>query len=246
MRVWAVNGTKVPCSATAVASAAEEYFSCASVTIERPSGVSSARLAKSAASASASRRTPGIGRNSVAIRLPWVMVPVLSSSSVSTSPAASTARPLVAMTFFLSRRSIPAMPIADSRPPMVVGIRQTSSATIAVAESARLEYLASGTSVTQASRKTMVRPTSRMWSAISLGVFWRAAPSTSEIMRSRNDSPGSLTIRTTIRSESTLVPPVTAERSPPLSRMTGADSPVIADSSTEAIPSTISPSPGTS
>ena len=92
----------------------------------------------------------------------------------------------------------------------------------------------------------MVSPTSRMCSAISLGVFWRAAPSTSEIMRSRNDSPGSLTIRTTIRSESTLVPPVTAERSPPLSRTTGADSPVMADSSTEAIPSTISPSPGTS
>ena len=53
-------------------------------------------------------------------------------------------------------------------------------------------------------------------------------------------------MRTTIRSESTFVPPVTAERSPPLSRMTGADSPVIADSSTEAMPSMISPSPGIS
>ncbi len=40
------------------------------------------------------------------------------------------------------------------------------------------------------------------------------------------------------------MPPVTALRSPPLSRMTGADSPVMADSSTEAIPSTTSPSPG--
>ncbi len=51
-------------------------------------------------------------------------------------------------------------------------------------------------------------------------------------------------MRTTIRSESTLVPPVTAERSPPDSRMTGADSPVMADSSTEAMPSMISPSEG--
>ena len=85
-----------------------------------------------------------------------------------------------------------------------------------------------------------------MCSAISLGVFWRAAPSTSAIMRSRNDSPGLAVMRTTMRSESTLVPPVTAERSPPLSRMTGADSPVIADSSTEAMPSTTSPSPGMS
>ena len=53
-------------------------------------------------------------------------------------------------------------------------------------------------------------------------------------------------MRTTMRSESTLVPPVTDERSPPDSRMTGADSPVMADSSTEAMPSMISPSPGMS
>ena len=80
----------------------------------------------------------------------------------------------------------------------------------------------------------MVRPTSRMCSAISFGVFWRAAPSTSAIIRSRKDSPGSEVTRTTMRSERTFVPPVTAERSPPLSRMTGADSPVMADSSTDA------------
>ena len=63
-------------------------------------------------------------------------------------------------------------------------------------------------------------------------------------MRSRKVSPGSEVIRTMIWSESTLVPPVTALRSPPLSRITGADSPVMADSSTEAMPSITSPSPG--
>ena len=63
-------------------------------------------------------------------------------------------------------------------------------------------------------------------------------------MRSRNDWPGSWVISTTMRSESTRVPPVTALRSPPDSRMTGADSPVIADSSTEAMPSMTVPSPG--
>ena len=47
-----------------------------------------------------------------------------------------------------------------------------------------------------------------------------------------------------MRSDSTLVPPVTAERSPPDSRMTGADSPVTADSSTDATPSVTSPSEG--
>ena len=55
-------------------------------------------------------------------------MPVLSSSSTSTSPAASTARPDIAITFAWIMRSMPAMPIAESRPPIVVGIRQTSSA----------------------------------------------------------------------------------------------------------------------
>ena len=63
-------------------------------------------------------------------------------------------------------------------------------------------------------------------------------------MRSRNVSPGFAVTRMTMRSLSTRVPPVTPERSPPDSRITGADSPVTADSSTEAMPSTISPSAG--
>ena len=61
-------------------------------------------------------------------------------------------------------------------------------------------------------------------------------------MRSRKLSPGLAVTCTTMRSESTRVPPVTALRSPPDSRMTGADSPVIADSSTVAAPSSTSPS----
>ena len=89
-----------------------------------------------------------------------------------------------------------------------------------------------------------MRAASTWLRAISLGVFWRCEPSTRAIIRSRKLSPNAAVIRTTIRSESTLVPPVTADRSPPDSRMTGADSPVIADSSTLATPSTTSPSPG--
>ena len=98
----------------------------------RPSGVSSASDESWAASASVFSSTPGAGKKSDAWRLPRVMVPVLSSSNTSTSPAASTARPLVAMTLAPSIRLMPATPMADSRPPMVVGIRQTSSATSTV------------------------------------------------------------------------------------------------------------------
>ena len=90
----------------------------------------------------------------------------------------------------------------------------------------------------------MVSAASRMFSAISFGVFCRFAPSTRAIIRSMKLSPGFWVISTTIRSDSTLVPPVTADRSPPDSRITGADSPVMADSSTLAMPSTTSPSPG--
>ncbi len=139
---------------------------------------------------------------------------------------------------------MPAMPIALSRAPIVVGIRQTSSETRTIPVWGAPLKIASGCSVTTASMKMIVRLASRMLSAISLGVFCRAAPSTSAIIRSRKVSPAFAVIRTTIRSESTRVPPVTADRSPPASRITGADSPVIADSSTLAMPSITSPSLG--
>ena len=101
-----------------------------------------------------------------------------------------------------------------------------------------------GFNVTQTSRKITVSAASRMVRAISFGVFCRCAPSTSAIMRSRKPWPFSIVMRMTMRSLRTRVPPVTALRSPPLSRMTGADSPVMADSSTLAMPSTTSPSAG--
>ena len=101
-----------------------------------------------------------------------------------------------------------------------------------------------GRRVTQTTKKTRVREASRILSAISLGVLRRLAPSTRDIMRSRKVSPVLEATRTISQSDSRRVPPVTALRSPPASRMTGALSPVMADSSTEAMPSTMSPSDG--
>src|SRR3984957_1059236 len=98
--------------------------------------------------------------------------------------------------------------------------------------------------VTVANTKMMVRPASRMLSAISFGVFCRSAPSTSRIMRSMKVEPCAAVMRTRIQSDNACVPPVTAERSPPDSRITGADSPVMAASLTEATPSITSPSEG--
>jgi hypothetical protein len=133
MRVCAENGTNsAPIACTSCSRTLKRCF--ASTTMLRPSGVSSASEASCAASASSSSVTPGAGINGDACRLPSVIVPVLSSSSVSTSPAASTARPEVAITFACSMRLIPAMPIADSSPPIVVGMRHTSSATSTVTD----------------------------------------------------------------------------------------------------------------
>ncbi len=97
MRVCAVNGTNAAWCA-ARSRPRMLYFCLASTTIERPSGVSSASDASCAASASAASVVPATGMNSVAWRLPSVIVPVLSSSRVCTSPAASTARPDIAST----------------------------------------------------------------------------------------------------------------------------------------------------
>ena len=85
------------------------------------------------------------------------------------------------------------------------------------------EKIASGCRVATASRKMIVSDASRMLSAISFGVFCRLAPSTSAIIRSMKLSPGFWVISTTIRSESTFVPPVTWSGRRRDSRMTGAD-----------------------
>ena len=101
-----------------------------------------------------------------------------------------------------------------------------------------------GSSVTTTIKNIRVSAVNNIDNAISLGVFWRLAPSTIDIIRSKKLSPGLTVILTINQSDSTLVPPVTEQKSPPASRITGADSPVIALSSTDAHPSIISPSHG--
>ena len=127
MRVVAEKGTKL-CGLVSSRSRMPKR-SLASTTMERPSGVSSASDESCAASATSISVWPPTGKKSDAMRFPSVMVPVLSSSSVWTSPAASTARPLMASTLRCTSRSMPAMPMAERSAPMVVGMRHTSSDT---------------------------------------------------------------------------------------------------------------------
>ena len=240
IRVWAVNSRKLDPAGSTLLSPRRR----ASSRVDLPSGVSSWRLVRAAQRIRSLRLAPSTGKKSAAKRLPKVMVPVLSRIMVSTSPQASTALPLMAMTLKRVTRSMPAMPMADSRPPMVVGIKQTSRAIRVETGICTPLYTAKGYMVTTTIRKMMVRDTSRVFSAISLGVFLRLAPSTRAIIRSRKLLPGSEVMRIFSQSDTSVVPPVTEQKSPPLSRTTGADSPVMADSSTEAMPSMTSPSPG--
>ena len=75
------------------------------------------------------------------------------------------------------------------------------------------------------SRKMMVMPTSRIVSAISFGVFWRSRALDQGDHAVEEGLAGLGGDADLSQSETTRVPPVTAERSPPLSRITGADSP---------------------
>ncbi len=97
----------------------------------------------------------------------------------------------------------------------------------------RVEVTATGAMAVTTMTKISVSTESSTVRAISFGVFCRLAPSTRLIMRSRKVLPGEAVTRITSESEITLVPPVTVElTSEPDSLITGADSPVIIDSST--------------
>ena len=108
---------------------------------------------------------------------------------------------------------MPAMPIAESSAPIVVGMRQTNSATRTTTETDAPAKFAKGTSVTTTGMKMMVSTASRIVRAISLGVFWRFAPSTSVIIRSMKVWPRSAVMRTTMRSRAPW-----CHRSPPSGR----------------------------
>ena len=76
----------------------------------------------------------------------------------------------------------------------------------------------------------IVRPASRMFRAISFGVFWRAEPSTRAIIRSRKVSPGRAGCgRRHVRQDGAAGDGRAVAAG---SLITGADSPVIADSLT--------------
>ena len=125
MRVFAENS--IPCACLRSKSKFAPNFS-ASRTMDLPSVVSSKILAAKATLAISVIEWPLIGINSSAKRLPRVIVPVLSRTRVLISPQASMALPEVAMTLNCATRSMPAIPMVLSNPPIVVGMSATKRA----------------------------------------------------------------------------------------------------------------------
>ena len=199
------------------------YFSLASTTIERPSGVSSESEASCAASASSCSADAG-ERNEFG-RLP---VAEGDRAGLVEQQRVDVARRLDRAA--RHRQHVePHEPVhagdADRRQQRADRRRDQGDEQRDQhqhADGCRRHRTAKLGIVATAKTKMSVMPASRMLSAISFGVFCRSAPSTSAIIRSRKVEPGAAVIRTLIQSERTRVPPVTAERSPPLSRITGA------------------------
>ena len=198
----------------------------ANTTIERPSGVSSARLDSCAASASCSAVTPRqreeVGGLPVAQRDGAGLVEQQRVDVAGGLDRAARHGQHVALHQPVHAGDADGrQQRADRRRDQADQQRDHHDAGDAVAVERQacpgrrgcsaLEKIASGCRVATANTKMIVSAASRMFSAISFGVFCRLAPSTSAIIRSMKLSPGFCVILTTMRSDSTVVPPVTAD-----------------------------------
>ena len=172
------------------------YFSFARTTMLRPSGVSSANEGKLGSFGQGLRIDLIDGDESTACAISerdcagFVEQQHIHISCSFNRPAR------MAMTLRWIKRSIPAIPIAESKPPIVVGIRQTSNATRTVmvigvpCPAASTLYSENGRSVMHTIKKMIVKAGQQDIQCDFIGCFLRFAPSTRSIMRSRKPSPG--------------------------------------------------------
>jgi hypothetical protein len=107
------------------------------------------------------------------------------------SPAVSTALPDFVMTLARKARFMPAIPMAERSPPMVVGMRHTKREMKAAMVIGVLAKSAKGLRVTVTMMNTKVKPANKDGEGNLIGGFCRLAPSTKAIILSRKLSPGS-------------------------------------------------------
>jgi len=156
------------------------------------------RPAREASCAESSMSFHPMSRRGGETRRPWrfpnVIVQVLSTGRDSTFAGGLHGASVVMGRKFFCTKAVrcPAMPMALRSPPIVVGIRQTSSANQHRDPKTPLGSDAVSISVTPTMQEMTVRAASRfMVRAISLGVFWPFAPSTGRSSGRESCWPGS-------------------------------------------------------
>ena len=232
-----VRDTMPRCSACAM------IASASGCSLLRSSAAASLRSPFSLMAASPSARRAG--RMSVTTGLPWVMVPVLSSTTVSTSRRASSASALLNRTPISAPRPVPTMMATGVARPSAHGQLMTTTATAAVRASFTSPPVATShtANVTAAMTSTAGTKTVATLSAMrAMGALVALASSTRRMMRARLVSAPTRVARKVNEPVRLTVAALTVS---PGAFSTGMDSPVRALSSMEEAPSSTTPSTGT-
>ena len=186
---------------------------------------------------------PSAGTMSVTAGFPWVMVPVLSSTTTSTPRRVSSASALLNSTPISAPRPVPTMMATGVARPSAQGQLMTSTATPAVMASVTLPVSASHTQkvATAMAMTTGTNTPATLSARRAMGGLVALASSTRRTICARLVSAPTRVARKVKLPVRLMVAALTAS---PARFSTGMDSPVRALSSTELVPSTTTPSTG--
>ena len=193
---------------------------------------------------SSSSVTPGAGRQSVTTGLPWVRVPVLSSTTVWTVCRVSSASADLIRMPFSAPLPVPTMMATGVANPRAQGQEMTSTATPAVrawVTSPPVAMSQTAAVTTAIAMTTGTNPPATLSASLAMGALEEAASSTRRIIWASVVSSPTRVARKV--KEPDLLMEAAATLAPG-SFSTGRLSPVRADSSTEEAPSVTTPSTG--
>ena len=222
--------------------AAPSAFACS--TTARARGCSLSDSAAAARESSSRSSTPSAGATAFTAGLPSVIVPVLSSTTVSTPCAVSSASPDFIRMPFCAPLPVPTIIAVGVARPSAQGQDMTRTAMPQLKANSNVAPTSSQTTVaTTATAITAGTNTPLTLSAsLAMGAFEPDASSTRRTICERVVSSPTFVARILKKPDRFIVAPTT---SPPTDLSFGTLSPVIADSSIDAPPSVITPSVGT-
>ena len=219
------------------------FFSSEKRTIAVASGceLPFSRLAESAIISSSD--SPDKAETSVTTGVPFVMVPVLSRTTISVFPASSRAVAVLNKSPFFAPFPLPTIMATGVARPKAHGQLMTSTDIACVREVAKFFVTAIHTiKVTIATQMTLGTNIPDTLSAVfAIGAFEADASCTSLTMRPSVESPPTEVAFAVIKPLTFVVPEITLS---PTDLSTGILSPVTADSLTEPLPDNITPSAG--